>query len=761
MRSLPATGPSIEESTPGDYSLPHPAPGAPNVVLIVLDDLGFGQLGCFGSGISTPAMDGLAANGLRYNHFHVTSLCSPTRACVMTGRNHHAVGMGFLTDLPMAFPGYTGRVPKSAAPLPRVLRDEGYNTLAVGKWHLVPAGERSSAGPFDRWPLGFGFERYYGFLQGDTNHWAPHLVEDNHYVEQPAAADGRSYHLTEDLADRAIRSVTAQHEAAPDRPFFLYFALGAMHAPHHVAPEWIEPYTGAFDGGWDHWRDEVFARQLATGVVPAGTELSVRPGWIDEWSSLSADARRMLARQQEVFAGFLSHTDAQIGRLLTQLERLGVLDDTLVMLISDNGASGEGGALGTFNEHRFTEHVPDTVEGNLAWSDELGGIRSYPHYSWGWAWAGNTPLRLWKRYTWLGGTRTPLIVHWPRGFAARGEVRDQFVHAVDLMPTVLDVAGIDAPTVVDGVTQQPFDGASIRATFTDASAPSPRSVQYFEMLGSRSIVVDGWKATTDHVSKGVVDEERLMDGSRDVRRRRVGAVPPPRRLLREPRRGRRPSRRGARRCRSGGRRKQAATRCSRSSTSSSGESPRSCPGPTRCRPAPCTGPRAARSPTTRWPGCSAASGWRPRSTCPTPTRPASSPRWAIGPAASRSSCATGASCSCSTAPATRVASRVTSTYRPVGTSSRACTRPASPDPVSACIHDDELIAHAVLPVTAPLVFQHGGTMLTLGRDRGLPVAADYDPPFAWNGVLHQLVIETGPAIAPSIAEAARALLHSE
>ena len=760
MRPASVTGPSIEQSTPGDYALPHPAPGAPNVVLIVLDDLGFGQLGCFGSGISTPAMDGLAANGLRYNHFHVTSLCSPTRACLMTGRNHHAVGMGFLTDLPMAFPGYTGRVPTSAAPLPRVLRDEGYNTLAVGKWHLVPAGERSAAGPFDRWPLGFGFERYYGFLQGDTNHWAPHLVEDNHYVEQPAAADGRSYHLTEDLADRAIRSVTAQHEAAPDRPFLLYFALGAMHAPHHVTPEWIEPYRGAFDGGWDHWRDEVFARQLASGVVPAGTELSVRPGWIDQWSSLSPDARRMLARQQEVFAGFLSHTDAQIGRVLTQLERLGVLDDTLVMLISDNGASGEGGALGTFNEHRFTEHVPDTVESNLAWSDELGGIRTYPHYSWGWAWAGNTPLRLWKRYTWLGGTRTPLIVHWPRGFAARGEVRDQFVHAVDLMPTVLDVAGLDAPPVVDGVTQQPFDGASMRATFADASAPSPRSVQYFEMLGSRSIVVDGWKATTDHVSKGVVDEERLMDGSRtftddvwalfhlpdDFSESRDVAADHPEvlRALQE-------------RWSAEAGRNQVFPLVDELIGRIAAVVPWPNPVPTRAVYRPEGGPVPDDSVARLF------GGFRLAAEVEVPAE------GAAGVLAAMGDWTGGFAFFVRDGRLVFVLNRAGDEGRveseviaPPGRHELACVyTPGLAGPGVGLYHDDELIAHAVLPVTAPLVFQHGGTMLTLGRDRGLPVAADYEPPFEWNGVLHQLVIETGPAIAPSIAEAARALLHSE
>jgi arylsulfatase len=265
----------------------------------------------------------------------------------------------------MRFPGYSARIPKSAVPLPRVLRDAGYNTFAIGKWHLVPGGERGYAGPFDRWPLGFGFERYYGFLQGDTNHWAPNLVRDNHYVDPPhSPADG--YHLTEDLADQAIRCVTEQHQAAPDRPFFLYFALGAMHSPHHVGPEWVEPYRGRFDGGWERWREDVFARQRALGVVPEGTTLGDRPSWIAAWDGLPVEERQMLARQQEVFAGFLSHTDAQIGRLMAQLDRLGVLDDTVVMLVSDNGASAEGGVLGTFNEHRFTEHVPDTVEGNAA-----------------------------------------------------------------------------------------------------------------------------------------------------------------------------------------------------------------------------------------------------------------------------------------------------------------------------------------------------------------------------------------------------------
>jgi arylsulfatase len=501
-------------ATPVMPADPKPPAGAPNVVAIVLDDTGFGHLGSFGSDIATPHMDRLAAGGLRYNRFHVTSLCSPTRASFLTGRNHHAVGMGFLTDIPMGYPGYTSRIPKSAATLARILRDNGYNSMAVGKWHLVPRFQRSAAGPFDLWPLGLGFDHYYGFLHGDANHWSPNLIEDNHHVEPPARPED-GYHLTEDLADRAIGYVLDQQQAAPGKPFFLYFALGAMHAPHHVAPEWTEPYRGRFDQGWDSWRDQLFARQLATGIVPEGTVLTPRPSWVQGWDELGADARRMHARQQEVFAGFLTHADAQIGRLLSFLEQTGQLENTIVLLFSDNGASAEGGRLGSVNEHRFTARIRESMADNLAAIDEWGGYRTYNHYSWAWAWAGNTPMRLWKRYTWLGGTRTPLIVHWPRRIAAEGEIRSQFAHAVDLMPTVLEATGIRPPGAVDGVTQQRIDGASLMSTFDDPSAPDPRDSQYFEMLGSRSIYHRGWKATTDHISTGVLDEEELATGSRD------------------------------------------------------------------------------------------------------------------------------------------------------------------------------------------------------------------------------------------------------
>jgi arylsulfatase len=483
------------------------------VLAIVLDDTGFGHLGCFGSDIDTPNLDGLADNGAPFNRFHVTSLCSPTRASFFTGRNHHAVGMGFLADIPLAYPGYTARLPKSAATLPRVLRDAGYSTLAVGKWHLTPRWQRSAAGPFDTWPLGLGFERHYGFLQGDTNHWAPNLVCDNHYIEAPRRPE-EGYHLSEDLADQAIRMVHDQQNGAPGKPFFMYFALGAMHSPHHVAPEWVEPYQGRFDRGWDAWRRETFARQLERGTVPAGTVLTDRPAWVQGWDDLSDDERRMHARQQEVFAGFLTHTDAQIGRLLTSLEQSGLLENTLVLVFSDNGASAEGGKDGSVNEHRFTAHLRESVADNLAAYDDWGGFSTYNHYSWAWAWAGNTPHKLWKRYTWLGGTRTPLIVHWPGRVAQPGTVRSQFAHVIDLMPTILEAVGIESPAAVDGVDQQRVDGTSLLTTLEDPRAGEVHHTQYFEMLGSRSIFDDGWKATTNHISTGVLDEEELAVGSR-------------------------------------------------------------------------------------------------------------------------------------------------------------------------------------------------------------------------------------------------------
>jgi arylsulfatase A-like enzyme len=514
MRPQAVIGRTMAESTSAFEPQPRPPAGAPNVVLIVLDDLGFAQLGCFGSDIDTPAIDGVAAGGLRFNRFHVTALCSPTRACLLTGRNHHAVGMGFLTDIPIGLPGYNARIPRSAGTLPRLLRDAGYSTFAIGKWHLAPRWEQSASGPFERWPLGLGFERYYGFLNGDTNQWTPELVRDNGFVEPPRTPE-HGYHLSEDLADTAIRMLQDQQQATPAKPFFLYFAPGATHAPHHAPRAWIERYRGRFDDGWEAWRAGALARQIELGIVPAGTALTARPAWIPEWSALPAEQRRLFSRMMEAFAGFLAHTDAQIGRVLGFIETLGALDDTLVLVLSDNGASAEGGPIGSFNEHRFVHDRLDDLADTMTRLDDLGGFRAYNHYAWGWAWAGNTPLRLWKRYTWLGGVRTPLVVRWPRRIAAAGDIRSQFCHAVDVMPTILEATGVAAPEVLDGISQQPLDGASLLATLTDPAAPAPRRTQYFEMLGSRAIYHDGWKATTDHVGPQLTIEFERVPGSHD------------------------------------------------------------------------------------------------------------------------------------------------------------------------------------------------------------------------------------------------------
>lgn len=514
MPDGPVIGRTLHDSEPWHPPRPRPA-GAPNVVVVLLDDVGFAQLGAFGADIATPTIDRLAADGLRYQRFHVTAVCSASRAALLTGRNHHAVGMGLLVDLPTGFPGYSCRIPRSAAGLPRVLRDAGWSTMAVGKWHLTPRNDRSAAGPYDTWPLGLGFERFYGFLHGDANQWTPTLVRDNSPVEPPRTPE-EGYHLTEDLADEALRMVRDQHNAAPEKPFFLYFAPGTAHAPHQVPRVWSERYAGAFDQGWERWREEVFARQVAGGVVPPGTELAPRPPWIPDWEGLSTEERRLFARFHEVYAGFLSHFDHQLGRLMAGLEELGVADNTLVVVTSDNGASAEGGTVGSINEHRFGFGVPDDLADNLAGLDDIGGFRSYNHYPWGWAWAGNTPFKLWKRHTWLGGTRVPLVVRPPGGVADPGAVRPQLCHVVDLFPTILETCGVEAPAEVDGVAQQRIDGRSMVPTFDDGAAPDVRTTQYFEMIGSRSIIHDGWKATTDHVPSGVLDEERLLPGSRDL-----------------------------------------------------------------------------------------------------------------------------------------------------------------------------------------------------------------------------------------------------
>ena len=486
-------GRTADESTPA-WPAPVRAPKhAPNVLFIVLDDTGFGQLGCFGSPIATPNLDRLAERGLRYNNMHTTALCSPSRSCVISGRNHHSNAMACITEAATGYPGYNGLVPFENGFLSEMLLEHGYNTYMVGKWHLIPSSQETAAGPYDRWPLGRGFERYYGFLGGDTSQWDPDLVYDNHQVEPPKSAE-EGYHLTEDLADRAIQFISDAKQVDPEKPFYLHFCPGATHAPHHVAKEWADRYTGAFDDGWDAYREKVFARQKELGILPQDAELSRHDPDVPAWESLTDDQRRLYARMMEVFAGFLSHTDHHIGRLLDYLESIGELENTLIMLVSDNGASAEGGPTGTTNEAQFFNNAQEPFEDSLAAIEEIGGPKHFNHYPWGWTFAGNTPFRRWKRETYRGGTSDPFIVSWPKGIKTSGEVREQYAHIIDMVPTVLDVLGIEPPATIRGVPQSPLHGTSFAHTFDDAAATSRRTTQYFEMMGHRSIYHDGWRA---------------------------------------------------------------------------------------------------------------------------------------------------------------------------------------------------------------------------------------------------------------------------
>ncbi|HKS46570.1 MAG TPA: arylsulfatase [Amycolatopsis sp.] len=486
-------GRTVEESRPAWPQPLRAVSGAPNVLFIVLDDTGYGQLGCYGSPIATPNLDSLAAGGLLYNNMHTTALCSPSRSCIITGRNHHANGMAAITELSTGYPGYNGQIPFENGFVSEMLLQHGYNTYMVGKWHLVPSEQESAAGPYDRWPLGRGFERFYGFLGGDTSQWYPDLVYDNHQVTQPATPE-QGYHLTSDLVDKAMAFIADAKQVAPDKPFFLNFCTGAMHAPHHVPKEWADRYRGRFDDGWDAYRDYTFARQKELGVVLPGAELSRHDPDVPDWDSLSPDARRLASRMMEVYAGFLTHTDHHIGRLLAFLTEIGEFDNTLIMVVSDNGASAEGGVTGTTNELQFFNNAPEPLEESLRAIDDLGGPTTFNHYPWGWTWAGNTPFRRWKRETYRGGVSDPFLVHWPRGFTARGEVRSQYAHIVDMVPTVLDVLGIEPPATIRGVAQSPIHGVSMVDTFDDASAPTRHRTQYFEMLGHRAIDHDGWRA---------------------------------------------------------------------------------------------------------------------------------------------------------------------------------------------------------------------------------------------------------------------------
>lgn len=484
------------EGSEQDYPQPvAPPQGAPNVLLILIDDLGFGHPATFGGPIPTPALDRLAASGIKFNRFHTTAICSPTRAALLTGRNHHQSGFGTITELSTGYPGYHSIWPRSCATIAEVLKDNGYSTAAWGKWHNTPDWETSPIGPFDRWPTGLGFEYFYGFQGGETSQFYPQLFRNTLPVEQPkSAAEG--YHLTEDLTNDAIAWIKRQQSISPDKPFFAYFATGATHAPLHAPEEWIDKFKGQFDQGWDKVREETLARQKKMGVVPESTKLTPRPKEIPGWDSLSDDARRLYARHQEAFAGFLAHTDYHVGRLVEAVRKLPDGDNTLIIYIAgDNGPSAEGSLTGTTNNIMTQNGIPDTVEGQLDEINEIGGPQHENHFPVGWAWAGASPFQWMKRVpSHFGGTRNGLVISWPAKVKDAGTVRSQFHHVIDIAPTIYEAAGIPEPKTVAGVKQTPIAGTSMAYTITDPAAEGRRTTQYFETGGHRAIYHNGWVA---------------------------------------------------------------------------------------------------------------------------------------------------------------------------------------------------------------------------------------------------------------------------
>jgi arylsulfatase len=495
-----ATFPAIEPLRP-------PA-GAPNVLVVLLDDVGFAASSAFGGPCHTPTAERLAADGLKYNRFHTTALCAPTRAALLTGRNHHSVGMGVITELATSAPGYSSVRPNTCAPLAETLRLNGYATAQFGKCHEVPVWQTSPVGPFDAWPTGGGgFEHFYGFIGGETNQYYPAVYDGTTPVE-PETTPEEGYHFTVDMTDRAIGWLRQRQSLTPDKPFFVYFAPGATHAPHHVPTEWSDRYRGRFDAGWDALREEILARQKELGVVPPDTVLTRRHDEIPAWDDMPEELKPVLARQMEVYAGFLEHTDHHVGRLVDALEELGVLEDTLIYyVIGDNGASAEGTVNGSFNEMFIFNgaYELETAEYVASRIEEFGTPTAYNHYAVGWAHAMDTPYQWTKQVAshW-GGTRNGTIVHWPRGFAARGEVRAQFHHVIDVAPTVLEAAGIPEPTLVNGVPQRPMEGVSMAYSFDDAHADERRTTQYFEMFCNRGIYHEGWTAVTRHSTPWVI-----------------------------------------------------------------------------------------------------------------------------------------------------------------------------------------------------------------------------------------------------------------
>ena len=511
-------GKTIKDSEPW-FEIPnHPGEDAPNIVIILLDDTGFSQLGCYGSSIDTSNIDTLAAHGLQFTNFHVTPLCSPTRASLLTGRSQHAVGMRAVSNFRTGFPNMLGHITNQAATVSEILNTYGYATFCVGKWHLAPMEDCSAAGPFSQWPLGRGFDRFYGFLEGETDQFNPSLTEDNHHIDPPAKPDD-GYHLSEDLVDNFLAMVGDLKGVRPDRPFFAYVPFGATHAPHQAPQEYLEKYRGKFDEGWDIVRDQWHRNQLKLGIIPEGTKLAPRNPGVDAWEDLPDAQKKLAARLQEAFAAFLDHTDDQIGRIINGLRDTGQLDNTIVILLSDNGASQEGGPFGVMHEMKFFNGILEKPDEAVERIDDIGGPHSHTNYPWGWAQAGNTPFKWYKQNTHEGGVHVPLIIHWPEGIeeSQNGQLRNHFANVSDIAPTIYELLGITPPKIYKGIEQLPVTGHSFAHLLNNSEAESNNKVQYFEMAGSRAIIAEGWKAVTRHIQGTDYDEEpwELYDLSSD------------------------------------------------------------------------------------------------------------------------------------------------------------------------------------------------------------------------------------------------------
>ena len=504
---------------------------APNVLVILYDDTGQAAWSPYGGGINMPTLDRLAKNGLTYTQWHTTSVCSPTRSCFLTGRNHHQNGFGTIAESAAGFPGYAGHIPPENATIATILRNAGWSTFWVGKNHNVPVDAFDVGANRKSWPLGLGYDRFYGFIGGETNQWYPELIEDNHFTEQPAMPED-GYHLSKDLADKAIQFIRDTKQARPAKPWYMWYCPGANHAPHHAPPEYVDKYKGKFDDGYDAYREWVLKRMIERGILPKGTDLTprnpmsegtfVEADSVRPWNTLSADEKKLFSRMAEVYAGFSEYTDVQTGRIIDYLEESGQLDNTLIFYCADNGASGEGSPDGSVNEYRFFNGYPDEIKANLAMMDKLGSPDTYNHYPTGWAVAFSTPYRMFKRYSqYAGGTCDPLVIHWPRGIKSRGELRHQYHHCTDIVPTILECCGMKMPQVVDGIRQSPLAGVSMRYSFDKAKAPTRKKTQYYEMLSTRGIWHKGWKAATEHgplIDKGQFEKDRWQLFHTDVDR---------------------------------------------------------------------------------------------------------------------------------------------------------------------------------------------------------------------------------------------------